>query len=128
MGECRTGRSAIKLTLSGLPGAIPKSHCRPKLLLGLSVPISAIQLEKHGCIRNSHIGFHYQHAKQLTSQIELRDDLFVGKGTHFEAREKTAEPFSVRIDTRSVFLSDERQFPVCVEVSFDVFAPVENGT
>ena len=77
MVECGTGRLALKLTLSGLPAAIPKSHGSPKLLLGLSIPISAVQFEKNRRIRNSHVGFDYEHSKQLPGAIEFRDDVFM---------------------------------------------------
>ena len=36
---------------------ISGSHCGPELILGLSVPIAALQLQKHRSIRNSHVGF-----------------------------------------------------------------------
>jgi hypothetical protein len=97
MVVCGTATLAIKPTLSGVPGAIPKSHRRPQLLLGLSIPISAVQFEENRCIRKPHVGFDYQHSKQLASAIELRDYLFVGKDTHLGSREQGAEPFSVAL-------------------------------
>src|SRR5579871_6169396 len=87
------------------PGAICGSHCRPKLLLRLSIPISAVQFEKYGCIWNSHVGFDDEHSEQLASAIELRDDPFVWKDTHFRPGEKAAKPFPVSTDARSVFLT-----------------------
>src|SRR6266576_3561717 len=99
--------SRSKPTLSGLHGAISGPDRRPKLLLGLSIPISAVQFEKHGCIWNSHVGFDYEHSEQLASTIDLRDDLFVWKDTHFRSCEKDAELFSVGTDARSVFLTNK---------------------
>ena len=118
---------AIKVGVLELPAKTPRLHRGPKPLLTLSIPISAVQFEKHGCIRNSHVGFDYQHSKQLASAIELRDDLFVWKDAHFGFREKAAEPFPVGTDARGVFLTNEGQFLVGINVRFDVLASDENG-
>ena len=81
MVEYRASELAITLTRRGLLGALSGFHCRPKSILRLRIPISAVQFEKHGCIWNSHVGFDYEHSEQLASAIKLRDDLFVWKST-----------------------------------------------
>ena len=76
------GTSAIKAVFWSFPASTSGFHRGPKPFFALSIPISAVQFEKHGCIRNSHVGFDYEHSKQLASAIELRDDLFVWKDAH----------------------------------------------
>src|SRR6476661_2519259 len=122
----RKVRSRLLLLLLLLSAWTSGFHRCPKAFFGLSIPITAVQFEKYGCIWNSHAGFDYEHSKQLASAIELRDDLFVRKDAPLRSRKQVAKLFPIRSNPRGVFFANERQFLVGINVGFDVLAASQN--
>src|SRR6266496_2629050 len=98
------------------------SHCGAELLLGLFVPITAHQLQKHRSIGNPHVGLNEEHPKFLANAIQLRNNIVMRKHTHVVCFKESAELFAVRTDARSVFFTHEAQFLVCINVRLNVLA------
>src|SRR5215469_6960394 len=70
--------------------SIPGAHCRAKTIFSLCIPVSALEFQEHGRIRNSHVGLDEEHSKDCSNLIKPGDDLFVRQRANFSIpKEKT---------------------------------------
>src|ERR1035437_783650 len=96
-GSQHTGRSSV-------------AHGRTQTFFGVTIPISAIELEEYGRVGNGHIGFNYHGAERFGSAVEPGDNFFVRKSTYARTRKGYIDPFTIELHAGRILVIDKGQF------------------